>query len=146
MNPSSDTEPRSIRESPVAPSPPVAPTHWIEALISLITARLALIQLEAKGAITGWVKRIALIAAAAVLALFAWGFLVAGGISWIAEKTDWSWGLIALGGGALHLIIGGVLIMLAKSPAGGAFSVTRSEFIKDREWIKTLQQKRKSNG
>ena len=143
MNPSSDIDPPSAEKSAGTRIPPA---NWREALMALIAARFALIELESKDAAKQGAKRAALVAAACGCGLFAWILLLAGGISLIADANGWSWNWVALGAAVLHLLAGVILVVMAKPSAGPAFPVTRAEFQKDREWIENLHKPKKSNG
>lgn len=145
MNPPSDIGPRAHGETSRTDTQPIPPGNWHEALASLISARLGIIQLEAADVTKAVVKRVILFAIAGGCALFAWILLLAGGISLLADATGWAWNLVAIGGGILHLLIGLILIKSAKSASQSPFPVTRAEFQKDCSWIKTFQKTSRSN-
>lgn len=113
--------------------------------MALIAARFALIQLESKDAAKEGARRASLVAAACGCAVFAWGLLLAGGVSIIAHETGWPWNFVAVGAAVLHLLAAIILAISAKSSGDSAFPVTRAEFQKDREWIENFKQTRKSN-
>ncbi|MEI8038107.1 MAG: phage holin family protein [Verrucomicrobiota bacterium] len=117
-----------------------APANWSDALLTLVAARLALIELELKQATAAGARRASsLIAGLACLGL-AWALLLAGGIALIAQASGWPWAWVAVAGAALHLLAALGFARAARTPAAPAFPVTRAEFHKDREWIETLQQ------
>jgi hypothetical protein len=114
-----------------------APANWREAIMSLIASRIALIQLESKGAGKEAAKRASLIGGAVGCLFFTWALLLAGGVVAIAEATNYPWHWIAMGAALLH--------RLARPSGKPAFPITRAEFQKDREWIETFQTTKKSN-
>ena len=99
MNQSSDIGPVPAEESAGTRVPPA---NWREALMDLIAARFALIELESKDAAKQSAKRAALIAAACICGIFAWVLLLAGGISLIAETNGWPWYAVAIAAAAIY--------------------------------------------
>ncbi len=147
MSSSSDSPPPIPEESPgsefrESDSPRA---NWREALMGLVAARLALIQLESKDATQEASRRAGFIAAACGAAFFAWALLLAGGISLFSQATGWPWNLVTLGLSALHLGLGIILAQSAKPSGAASFPVTRAEFQKDREWIENFNKNKKSN-
>lgn len=136
-----------MNTTPAAEDPggPTIPMNWRTALVDLIGARTALIQLELKQAASSGIRRGVFFAAAALLLLFAWIILVAGGIGAISATAGWPWYWVALSAGGIHLIIAVTLILLAKKPGPATFEVTRAEFKKDREWLANFQSPNRSN-
>ncbi len=142
MNSLSDIGPALSGEKPGVDNPPA---NWREALMALIAARVALIQLEAKDSSKEIVRRVLLIAIACGCAFFAWALLLTGGVSLISESTGWPWNLVAVGMALLHLLVSLVLILAAKPSGNSQFPVTRAEFKKDREWIENFHTTSKSS-
>lgn len=120
------------------------PANWREALLNLISSRVALIQLESKDAARDAAARLARLVALVICVFFTWALALAGGTAALAKATGWPWFGIAFGFALLHLIAAAILAKSAKSPSGPAFPVTRAEFQKDREWIENFQTTRKS--
>lgn len=122
------------------------PLNWSEALIALISSRVALIQLEARDAARQRTRRVAAVIVATLCLFFTWALLLAGGIAAIASASGWPWHWLALGAAALHLFLAVLLLNAGSSkPGAQAFPLTRAEFRKDREWIENFQKKPKSN-
>jgi uncharacterized membrane protein YqjE len=121
------------------------PPNWRTALVDLLSSRIALIQLEFQQAAGSGIKRGALFAAAALLALLAWITLVAGTIGAISASAGWPWYWVTLSAGGIHLLIALILILIAKKPGPATFEVTRAEFQKDRAWLANFQSPSKSN-
>lgn len=148
MNQPYDTEPSDLTgtsdSDSIHPSPPHA--NWREALMGLIAARCALIQLESKEASEEAARRASLIAAACACTFFAWALILLGGISMISNFTGWHWDAVALALAIVHLLAGIVFAKFAKPSRNAAFPVTRAEFQKDREWIENFSKDKKSNG
>jgi uncharacterized membrane protein YqjE len=121
------------------------PSDWREALMGLISSRVALLQLEGQEAARNASRKAMLGGVAAVALLFAWGLLLAGGIAAIAAASGWQWYWVAMGFAGVHLIVGLSFLRAAKAANVPSFPVSRAEFIKDREWIQTLRPPGKSN-
>ncbi len=102
--------------------------------MEFISARAELFSLEAKeaGAFFGRKAVFALIIA--FCAVMAWLAIVAGVIGWIAAAGV-PWYFAALGAAAVHLIVAGIAFVLLRRPAPPAFSHTKAELAKDREWL-----------
>lgn len=128
-------------EETAAHSPP--PATLLEALMTLIEARIGLIHLESADAAKAAARRLASFAIACFCLIFAWILLLAASTQIIAEAGQWPWSWVAIAMAILHLIIG---IFFARQPQGSQnlFSATRAEFKKDREWIVKLTKKRSS--
>jgi cytochrome bd-type quinol oxidase subunit 2 len=122
-----------------------ATTHWSEALFTLCASRIALIVLESKEVAQHIARRILLMVAIAVCVLFMWALVLAAAIAAIAESLSCPWYFIALAAAAAHWLAAVFLVRASQRPSKPAFPVTRSEFLKDREWIKNLQKSPKSN-
>jgi len=124
---------------PKAPETKV-PQSWQEALLNLVAARFCLIRIEAAEAGAHAAKRVAAAVLAAVLGLFLWALILAGGIGLLAYFADWHWFWITLGVAGLHAVVVFILLMVARKTQPTAFPITRAEFEKDREWIENLKK------
>jgi uncharacterized membrane protein YqjE len=122
------------------------PNDWKKALAGLISSRLSLIRLESHEVTGTLVKRLVCLVVVAICALFAWCLILAGGISLIAHAAGWRWDWVALGAAALHLVVAGICVIVAKGGGATAFPVTKAEFKKDLEWLQTFPTNKKSNG
>lgn len=141
MNRSSHSEPLPAMDIPTKPSDgrSQVPLNWREALLVLVSARIGLIEMESKE-LAGIIKRrVMLLGAALICAVFAWALLLVGGIGCICKTFACAWDEIAIAVGAVHFVVVMLLFLrVAKSRPGMAFPVTRAEFQKDREWIHHL--------
>lgn len=146
MNPASDMEtPPSSAGTDLGAAPGGAiPSNWREALLTLISSRVTLIQLESKDAARDAGRRAVRMAVVVFCAFFSWALLLAGGIPALARLTGCPWYGVALTLAALHLLVAAVCAKAARTPAAPAFPVTRAEFQKDREWIENFQKTPKS--
>ena len=120
-----------------------AADSWSAALATLVSARIELLRHESREAAGAWAKTAALLAIAAVAALVAWLAIVAGTVAALAAATGCAWYWLALGAALLHLIGAGCCLMAARFSKPPAFPLTRNEFTKDREWLKSLATPRK---
>ncbi len=147
MNPPLVTAPTPYSEASGKQAAPHQdnPSNWAEALMALIAARIALIQIEARASAKAGMKRGLSILAAVLCVFFAWILLLAGGIGAISAISGWSWHWLALAAAGIHLLGAILLAITCKEPAAPVFPNTRAEFQKDREWIENLQKKHKSN-
>lgn len=147
MKPPADIAPSSSGEAvgrePAARTSP--PANWREALMALVAARVALIELESKDVAKGAAKLVFLLLAACVCVVFGWALLLGGGVALVSKTSGWPWDRVAIGAAVVHLVGGCVLALLAKPSAAVSFPVTRAEFTKDREWIENFQNTKKSN-
>lgn len=115
--------------------------NWSAAVSSLLTARLAIISAEAKIAAESTVKKVILAAVAALTGLLFWLTLMAGLIGLIPSLTcALSWYHVALIIAGLHLLVALIAVMLLKKKTPPPFSLTRSEFEKDRQWLSKTKQ------
>lgn len=116
----------------------VPPANWREAAADLVSARIALIEIEARDAAKNAGRKGVLGGILAGAAFFTWALILAGVIPLLAAALEVSWGWIALGLALLHAIVAAVCFALIRKPVPPAFSLTRSEFQRDREWFKNL--------
>lgn len=121
------------------------PANWREALLTLISTRVALIELESADAAKDGMRRFFLLASCILCGIFTWALLLAGGIAALAHTTAWPWYWIALAAAAIHLVAAFYLGNAAKSKRSPVFPITRAEFKKDREWIENFQKTPKSS-
>jgi hypothetical protein len=110
-----------------------------------LAVRAELLALEAKEAARGAGRRALLVGAAAGLATFAWGLLLAGGIGWLAVSSAaagrpvaWFW--VAIGLGVMHLLIALLIAAALRRPLPTPFEATRAELEKDRQWFADLKR------
>jgi membrane protein YdbS with pleckstrin-like domain len=88
---------------------------------------------------------VACLAAAAILALFGYVFLVASAIAGLARAFHVSWIWITLGAAALHFLLAFIALAIARGRMKKSmFEVTALELKKDREWLKNLDKKNRS--
>ncbi|MCF7734017.1 MAG: phage holin family protein [Akkermansiaceae bacterium] len=116
---------------------------WIDAFTTLVSARAALLRHESKSAIRQSLRIALLLVIAALGLFFTWLLLLAGGVAALAVATGWPWYWLAMAAAALHLIAAGVCLAIAKSTPPPAFPLSRNEFSKDREWLQSLNTRRK---
>ena len=147
MNPASDntnTSPQGNDPGRQGDFDAKSPGNWREALLALISSRIALICLESREAARDGARRLALLGALVCCMFFAWALLLAFGIGWLTRISGWPWYGIALVAAIFHLAAAAALAVAVRTQCRPAFPVTRAEFKKDREWIEILQQTKKS--
>lgn len=112
---------------------------WAANLIDLLQSRAALIRLEASQIIGDGVCRIVLIAICAFFGVVTWLLLMAASVGLLHTFAGlaWYWACLALGG--IHLIAMIAMVRRIRAPRPPAFTHTRSEFLKDKEWLQHLQ-------
>ncbi len=120
--------------------------HNLVALVNSLTgfleSRIALFAKESKTALVHVLVLVGCLAAAAILALFGYVFLVASAVFGLAHVLHVSWVKISLGAALLHLILAFVFVMIAKSRMNKSmFEMTSVELKKDREWLKNQDRK-----
>ncbi|MBC8127424.1 MAG: phage holin family protein [Gloeobacteraceae cyanobacterium ES-bin-144] len=116
------------------------PSNWREALLSLIAARISLIQIESKDVAKSVARKAIGIACLAFCVVFAWALLLTGGIYALSQAAHWPWYWIAISAGVLHIIAGLLIARCTKTPTTPPFPVTRTEFQKDRTWIENFHK------
>ena len=142
-NPTAETPPWQGNPQPGSGA---GPTNWLEAILTLIASRVALIQLESRIAADQALRKVAKIAIAVAFLFFGWLLVLAGTVAAVAFLTGWAWHWVAIALAALHFGLAMLLARSASTPMPPTFTATREEFQKDREWIENLKHPRKSNG
>ena len=118
---------------------------WKAAASEFVRARLDLIGLEAKEAAQVAAKKAAVGVIAAIAAFFAWMLICAGLIGWIAAAhPDWAWFWIALVMAGVHVLVILIAVIKLRAKEQPPFPITRSQLVKDKEWLESLKQKKKS--
>lgn len=115
-----------------------------ESAVEFVSARLELLSLEAQDAGKAAAKKGALVGLIAGCAMIAWMALVAGLIGWIATAGDGvKWHFVAIGAAIFHLLIAGIAAAVLRGPSAASFPLTKSELLKDREWLLNLKDRPK---
>lgn len=130
-----------IREFPAPDVDTTLPQDWKEALLALVTSRVAIVSLEAKEAATSALGRLVPLLIGTVCLVGFWALLVAGAVGGIAAATDWKWYHVAFAAAGVHFLIAAIALLIAKAKRSAPFPVTRAEFEKDREWLNQLNKK-----
>lgn len=112
--------------------------------MTLIAARVSLIELESRALARSAVKRLFQGVVAIVCGFFGWALLMTGLIAMLARSQGWPWPWLVMAAAFAHLLVAWVLLKRAARPAPRAFPATRAEFQKDRAWIETFQKTPKS--
>ncbi|WP_035605713.1 phage holin family protein [Haloferula sp. BvORR071] len=99
-----------------------------------MSARLELIAFEAKEAKKHAAGRAALLVIILGSAGIAYLTILAGVIGWIASAGV-PWYFVTLGAAFLHLLVAGIAVAIIKRPLPPAFTHTKAELAKDREWL-----------
>jgi hypothetical protein len=108
---------------------------------------LELIRIESREATRIALRKGILTGALAATAFFIWALLLAGGIGWLAGYLESAghpcgWPVVTFAVAGLHILLAGALLLALRRPNPPPFPITRNEFEKDREWLKTLQPPR----
>jgi uncharacterized membrane protein YqjE len=123
-----------MREFP-EPDPPASHRpSWREAAADFVSARVELIAFEAKEAKKHAAGKAVLVVIILACAVVAYLTILAGAIGWIAS-TGAPWYFVTLGAALLHLLVAGIAVALLKRPLPPAFTHTKAELAKDREWL-----------
>ena len=110
---------------------------WPAAFGTLVSSRFAIASAEAKLAVGSTAKKAVFAVVAALAALFFYLTLLAGLIGLFASLSsalDWYHVALIIAGVHLLVVIIAALLMMKKTPP--TFSLTRTEFEKDRQWLK----------
>ena len=111
---------------------------WLGAALSYAKARLELVFIEAKEAGSHYGAAAGMFAAAAVLVLFGYIFLMLAAVFGIARLFDADWAWIAVMGANALLHLGGAValaLIARRRLKTGPFACTREEFKKDHLWL-----------
>ena len=119
-----------------------ASSSWRESAVEFVSARMELLSLEARDAGVAAARKGALAVLIAGCAMIAWMALVAGIIGWIAAAGA-AWHFVAIGAAIFHLLVAGIAAALLRRPSAASFPLTKSELIKDREWLLNLKDRPK---
>jgi uncharacterized membrane protein YqjE len=114
-------------------------------LAGFLESRIGLFAKESKTALVQLLMLVACLAAAAMLALFGYVFLIASAIAGVAHALHTSWIWITLAAAGLHFILALVCLLIARSRMKKSmFEATAAELKKDREWLRNLDKKNPS--
>ena len=114
----------------------------VNSLVGFLESRVALFAKESKTALVHVLVLVWCLAAAAILGLFGYVFLVASAVFGLAHALHVSWVKISLGAALLHFILAFVCVMIAKGRMRKSmFEMTSVELKKDREWLKNQDKK-----
>jgi uncharacterized membrane protein YqjE len=114
-------------------------------LAGFLESRIGLFAKDSKTALVQVLVLVACLAAAAVLGLFGYVFLIASVIAAVAHALHTSWIWITLAAAGLHFILALVCLLIARSRMKKSmFEATAAELKKDREWLKKLDKKNPS--
>lgn len=113
---------------------------WPSALATLASARLAIISEESGHAAGVYGKKIALGALVGICVVTFWIFLLVGIIGIVPIYSGLAWYHVAFIVAGLHLLIVFGAILLLKEKTAAVFSITKSEFSKDKLWLSSVKQ------
>ena len=114
-------------------------------LAVFLESRIGLFAKESRTALVQVLVLAACLAAAAVLALFGYVFLIASAIAGIAHALHTSWIWITLAAAGVHFILALVCLLIARGRMKKSmFEATAAELKKDREWLQNLDEKSRS--
>ncbi len=114
---------------------------WPGALATLASARIAIISAESGDAVAMAAKK-ALYAAIAVVALLGfWLVALVGVIGLIPQISGLTWYQVAFIIAGLHLAVAIVAALLLVKKSAPVFTLTKSEFIKDKQWLSSVKSK-----
>lgn len=117
-----------------------ASSSWRESAVEFVSSRLELVALEASEAGKMAARKGALVALIVGCGMIAWMAAVAGLIGWIASAgPNVKWHFVALGAALFHLVLAGIAAAVLRRPAPPAFSLSKAELSKDREWLLNLK-------
>jgi uncharacterized membrane protein YqjE len=110
------------------------------ALADFFESRAALFATESKAAAVQFILVVVCLLAAVLFFAFGYVFLLATAVVAIAHMANVSWLWTALGASGLHILLGLILLLVARSGIKKpVFRETAAELKKDREWLKNLE-------
>jgi uncharacterized membrane protein YqjE len=137
MTPEDVKSPRATHAAEGSPDPSASVSeNWSAALGTLVSSRIAIISAEARIAAESSIKKVALAVVAAITGLLFWIILMAGLIGFFPSVIhSLAWYHVALIIAGMHLLVAVIAALLLKKKSPPTFSLTRSEFEKDRQWL-----------
>jgi uncharacterized membrane protein YqjE len=121
--------------------PDDSPATWGAMAAEFVSARLALVRLEARAAREVAARRFASLLLLLLCGALTWILGMVGLIGWIAAICPWNWWQVTLATAGIHAL-GAVLAGLAlRRPAPPVFPLTRAELANDQQWLETLKRK-----
>src|ERR687891_2559504 len=113
----------------------------ISAVLEFFESRFVLLAQESKSAAVQLLILVGCVIAALALCVMGYVFLIVSAVVGLAHLLGTSWAVVALVVALVHLVIAGVLLVVARSRiTKPMFPDTVDELKKDREWLKTLNQ------
>ena len=114
----------------------------VNTLADFLESRIGLFTAESKIALVHVLVLVGCLAAAAILGLFGYVFLITSAIVGAAHFFGVSWVWIALIAAGVHFILALICLLIARSRMKKPmFEATAVELKKDREWLKNLDKK-----
>jgi uncharacterized membrane protein YqjE len=105
-------------------------------LAGYLHARILLLKIESREASDALLRRGFLLGYGWSFLFLAYALGIAGGISLLAEGFETRWEFVALLAAGVHLILGAVLLTIARTKLSHPFfEATLNEFEKDRQWL-----------
>lgn len=133
-----------MAESPPG-TPPAKPTReslgdiagsTAGSMLSYLQARLLLLRIETKEAGRALTRKYVFLTSATSLFFLAYALLIAAAVSLGSDRFELRWEYVALILGGLHVLIGLLLIAVARlRPAKPLFQASLNELEKDRQWL-----------
>ncbi|MGY8640887.1 MAG: phage holin family protein [Verrucomicrobiales bacterium] len=110
-------------------------------ILDYLGARSRLFVIEAKEARNGLLLKLALFVAGGFFLLLAWLGFAVGIFGFITIKLEWPWPWAAVAVGGAHLLVGGILLLLAKQKfANPVFEESVREFQHERSWLNSHRE------
>lgn len=113
---------------------------WPSALATLVSARIAIISEESRDAIEVFSGKAALVAICVFCCFIFWLALMVGLIGGLAAVSSLAWYHVAFILAGVHLLVGIVTVMLLTKKSPPVFTITKSEFTKDKLWLASVKQ------
>lgn len=107
---------------------------WRESAVEFVSSRVELLSLEAKEAGASVARKVVYAVFGVCCLMVAWLAGVAGLIGWIAVAGG-PWYFVALGAAAFHVLLAVIAVLLLRRPVPPAFTHSKAELSKDREWL-----------
>lgn len=129
---SEETDPDKIENAGVGVKIP-------SAIISLISSRIAIISAEGGTAAEVYLRKLTCALVAFGCVSVSWLILMAAVIGIAPQHTGLTWYQAALVVAGLHLVVAVIAILMAMKRTAPLFTVTLSEFKKDKSWINSVK-------
>ncbi len=109
------------------------------ALVTLITARIAIISAESGEAFSLATRKAILGLTGAIFLLLCWVLVLAALMGAVPAVSSLQWYHVAFIAAGFHLVLVVIAVLGLRKKTAPTYTITKSEFNKDRQWLTTVK-------